>query len=78
MTGYKIQAMVHLELAHLNKQQLTALLWELKGTPAVQAVYQELRTRSPDVTVKISDPDWDNKTDEVLKQALGITHHSFQ
>jgi|GEM_PF-967905 len=64
--------MTHLDLASLDKQQLTALLWELRGTPAVHSIYQELRTRSPEVTITISDPDWENKTDEALKQALGL------
>jgi hypothetical protein len=67
--------MTHLDLTSLTKQQLTALLWELKGTPAVHPVYQEFRTRSPKVTIKISDPDWESKTDEALKQALGIAKH---
>ncbi|MBW4618049.1 MAG: hypothetical protein KME17_01525 [Cyanosarcina radialis HA8281-LM2] len=67
--------MTHLDLTSLTKQQLTALLWELKGTPAVYPIYQELRTRSPKVTIAISDPDWESKTDEALKQALGIAKH---
>ncbi len=65
--------MTHLDLASLTKQQLTALLWELKGTPAAHPIYQELRTRTSEVTIKLSDPDWENKTDSALKQALGIT-----
>ncbi|ABW28271.1 hypothetical protein [Acaryochloris marina] len=68
--------MTHLDLTSLDKQQLTALLWELKGTPAVNAIYQELRSRSPEVTIKLSDPDWEDKTDEALKQALGIAQPS--
>lgn len=70
--------MTHLDLTSLNKQQLTTLLWELKGTPAAHPIYQELRTRSPVVTVEISDPDWESKTDEALKQALGLAKHSGQ
>jgi hypothetical protein len=70
--------MTHLDLTSLNKQQLTALLWDLKGTPAVHPIYQELRTRSSEVTIKLSDPDWESKTDEALKQVLGITKHSGQ
>jgi hypothetical protein len=66
--------MTQLDLASLTKQQLTALLWELKGTPA----YEELRTRPSAVTVKVSDPDWEVKTDEALKQVLGTTQHSGQ
>jgi hypothetical protein len=65
--------MTHLDLTSLTKQQLNALLWELKGTPNARPIYQELRTRSPEVKIAISDPDWESKTDEALKQALGIT-----
>jgi hypothetical protein len=70
--------MTHLDLTSLNKQQLTALLWDLKGTPAVHSIYQELRTRPPEVTIELSDPDWESKTDEALKRALGIVKHSGQ
>lgn len=65
--------MTNLDLTSLNKRQLAALLWELKGTPAARPVYLELRSRSPEVRVEASDLDWDSKTDEALKQALGIT-----
>lgn len=67
--------MTQLDLASLTKQQLTALLWELKGTPAVYPIYQELRTRPSEVTIKLSDPDWESKTDEALKQRLGMVKH---
>jgi hypothetical protein len=70
--------MTHLDLTSLTKQQLTALLWKLKGTPAVHPIYQELRTRSPKVTIKISDPDWESKTDEALNQAFDIAKRSGQ
>lgn len=68
--------MTHLDLTSLNRQQLTALPWELKGTPAVHSIYQELRTRSPKITIQASDPDWEKKTDEALKQAFGIAQRS--
>ncbi|WP_404783467.1 hypothetical protein [Altericista sp. CCNU0014] len=68
--------MTHLDLTSLNKQQLTALLWDLKGTPAVHSIYQELRTRPSEVTIEFSDPEWESKTDEALKQVLGIVKHS--
>jgi hypothetical protein len=70
--------MTHLDLTSLTKQQLNALLWDLKGTPAVHPIYQELRTRPPEVTIKLSDPDWESKTDEALKQAIGIAKHPSQ
>jgi hypothetical protein len=70
--------MTHLDLTSLNKQQLTALLWDLKGTPAVHPIYQEFRTRPSEVTIKLSDPDWESKTDKALKRVLGIAKHSGQ
>jgi hypothetical protein len=70
--------MTQLDLTSLTKQQLTALLWDLKGTPAVHPIYQELRTRPSEVTIKLSDPDWESKTDEVLKKVFGIAKHSAQ
>jgi hypothetical protein len=70
--------MAHLNLTSLTKQQLHALLWDLRGTPAVHPIYQELRTRPPEVTIKLSDPDWESKTDEALKQAIGIAKHPSQ
>jgi hypothetical protein len=70
--------MTHLDLTSLNKQQLTALLWDLKGTPAVHSIYQELRTRPPAERIELSDPDWESKTDEALKRVLGIVEHSGQ
>jgi hypothetical protein len=38
----------------------------------------ELRTRPPEVMVKLSDPDWESKTDEALKQAIDIDKHPSQ
>ncbi len=70
--------MTQLDLTSLTKQQLTALLWDLKGTPAVHPIYQELRTRPSEVTIKLSDPDWESKTDEALKQVFGIAKHPAQ
>lgn len=70
--------MTQLDLTSLTKQQLTALLWDLKGTPAVYPIYQELRTRPSEVMIKLLDPDWESKTDEALKQVLGIAKHSGQ
>jgi hypothetical protein len=70
--------MTHLDLASLTKEQLTALLWDLKGTPAVYPIYEELRTRPSSITIKLSDPDWEVKTDEALKQTLGIAKYPSQ
>jgi hypothetical protein len=68
--------MTHLDLTSLTKQQLTALLWDLKGTPAAHPIYQELRTRPLEVTIKLSDPDWESKTDEALKRVVGVATNS--
>jgi hypothetical protein len=70
--------MTQLDLTSLSKQQLTALLWDLKGTPAVHPIYQKLRNRPPEMTIKLSDPDWESRTDEALKRVLGIAKHLDQ
>ncbi|NJK63601.1 MAG: hypothetical protein HC921_13760 [Synechococcaceae cyanobacterium SM2_3_1] len=54
------------------------LAWDLRGTPAVQPVYQELGSRSPKTMIHPSDPDWERKSHEALKRAMGINsvgHH---
>ncbi|GAB4215370.1 MAG: hypothetical protein OHK0012_15360 [Synechococcales cyanobacterium] len=60
-----------LDLTHLTNQQLTKLSWDLKGTPAVQAVYDELGSRPPLIQIHPSDPEWAAKTQQALKEALG-------
>ena len=70
--------MTHLNLTSLAKKQLNAPLWDFKGTPAVHPIYQELRTRPPGVTSKFSDPDWESKTDALLKQAIGLDKYSSE
>lgn len=70
--------MTHLDLTSLTKEQLIVLLWKLKGTSSAYSIYQELRTRSPEVTIKFSDPNWEEKTDQALKHALGIATSSIR
>ncbi len=48
------------------------LAWDLRGTPAVQPVYQELGSRPPKTMIHPSDPDWERKSQEALKRAMGI------
>lgn len=60
-----------LELSQLTDQQLNALAWELKGTPAVQPVYSEMSNRPARVSVKPDDPTWDEKiTAMILSKRL--------
>lgn len=70
--------MSQLDLTSLTRQQLATLLWELKGTPAAASVYRALRAREPKVTIAASDPDWQRKTDEALRNSLGIETRSPQ
>lgn len=51
-----------LDLAKLSTKQLKDLIWELRGTPAVQPVYQELSKRPAKLTLQLDDPDWEEKT----------------
>lgn len=59
-----------LNLSELSTQQIKDLLWQAKGTPAAQPLYQELATRSPRATFSVADPDWEEKFTESLAQIL--------
>jgi len=56
-----------LDLSHLDKKQLKDLIWTLRGTPEVQAVYRELSSRPSQCRIKPDDPDWEAKTKAFLK-----------
>jgi hypothetical protein len=58
--------MSSLDLSTLNNQQLKALAWELRGTPAVQPIYDELNTRPWRGRITPDDPDWDAKVTQIL------------
>lgn len=49
-----------LNLSELTTQQLTDLLWVLKGTPQAQVLYQEYSSR-PSKSIAPDDPDWEAK-----------------
>ena len=49
------------DLSELSVQQLTELLWTLKGTPQAQPLYRELVSRSTQPPIKPDDPDWESK-----------------
>ncbi len=59
-----------LNLSELSTQQIKDLLWQTKGTPAAQPLYQELATRPPSATFSLADPDWEEKFSENLAQIL--------
>lgn len=61
-----------LDLTHLTTKQLITLAWELKGTPAVQSVYDELGSRPPSVQLHPTDPEWVSKTQQAIQKTLGI------
>jgi hypothetical protein len=50
-----------LDLAQLTTQQLTNLLWDVKGTPQATAVYEELRSRPARLSLSSDDPAWEQK-----------------
>lgn len=50
-----------INLSELTTQQLSDLLWTLKGTPQAQPLYQELMRRSTQPPIKPDDPDWDTQ-----------------
>lgn len=58
------------DLSKLSTQQIKDLLWQAKGTPAAQPLYQELATRHPSATFSLADPDWEEKFSESLAQIL--------
>jgi hypothetical protein len=55
-----------IRLSELSTQQLTDLLWTLKGTPQAQPLYRELTSRSSQTAIKPDDPDWETKFAERL------------
>ncbi|AFY61166.1 hypothetical protein [Synechococcus sp. PCC 6312] len=50
-----------LDLTQLTTQQLTNLLWDVKGTPQATAVYEELRSRPPRLSLNLDDLAWEQK-----------------
>jgi hypothetical protein len=59
-----------LDLSQLTTRQLIDLLWEVKGTPQAQPLYQELSSRPPKFTLEPDDPDWEAKMSEHLLSKL--------
>lgn len=51
----------HMDLSELSTEQLTQLLWTLKGTPPAQPLYRELARRSTQPPLYPDDPDWEAK-----------------
>jgi hypothetical protein len=47
--------------SELTTQQITDLLWQVKGTPAAQPLYAELSDRPFGEPLTLDDPDWQAK-----------------
>jgi hypothetical protein len=58
------------DLSQLTKRQLTDLAWQLKGTPEVQPIYQEISRRPAKAFLQPNDPNWEAKFGEILTQAF--------
>lgn len=59
-----------LNLSELSTQQIISLLWQLKGTPQAQPLYDELANRPPKERFSLNDPDWEAKFAESLSQTV--------
>ena len=59
-----------LDLEVLTTQQLTDLLWTLKGTPQAQPIYRELSSRSTQPSIQPDDPNWETKLAEKLNRSI--------
>ncbi|MGB7416494.1 MAG: hypothetical protein WA902_19980 [Thermosynechococcaceae cyanobacterium] len=54
-------------LSELTTQQITDLLWVLKGTPQAQALYEEYSSRPSKTCIALDAPDWGAKITASLK-----------
>ncbi len=59
-----------LDLSQLTTRQLINLLWEVKGTPQAQPLYQELSSRPARLILNPDDSDWEAKMAEHLCSKL--------
>jgi hypothetical protein len=64
------------DLSQLTKRQLDHLAWQLKGTPEVQPIYQEMSRRPKQFSVKPDDPEWEAKFAEMLNHAFSEAEDS--
>ena len=62
--------MNNLDLSTLTTAQLKALAWELRGTSAVQPIYQELGSRPWRVHIAAEDPNWNEKVAQALQEPI--------
>jgi hypothetical protein len=58
------------DLSQLTKRQLADLAWQLRGTPEVQPVYQEISRRPAKSFLQLDDPDWEAKFSAIFTQAF--------
>jgi hypothetical protein len=52
--------------SELSNQQIIDLLWQVKGTPEAQPLYDELATRPQGETLSLDDPNWEEKFSALL------------
>ncbi len=55
-----------LNLRELSNKEIIDLLWQAKGTPEAQPLYDELATRPQGETLSLDDPNWANKLSTIL------------
>lgn len=60
--------MTVLDLTTLTTQQLKDMAWELRGTPVVDPIYQELGSRPKSVVITPEDPQWAEKVNRILME----------
>ncbi|PZD74031.1 hypothetical protein C1752_01568 [Acaryochloris thomasi RCC1774] len=64
-----------MNLSELTTQQITDLLWMLKGTPQAQILYEEFSGRPSKPCIAPDDPDWDTEITASLKAEFDSPHY---
>lgn len=59
-----------LDLSQMTTHQLINQLWEVRGTPQAQPLYQELSSRPQNFSLESDDPDWEAKMSKHLRSKL--------
>jgi hypothetical protein len=55
-----------LNLSELSNKEIIDLLWQVKGTPEAQPLYDELANRPQGETLSLDDPSWAAKLSAML------------
>jgi hypothetical protein len=59
-------AQQYLSLSELTNKQIIDLLWQVKGTPEAQPLYDELANRPQGETLSLENPEWEAKFSALL------------